>query len=135
MPIIDFDQVPEGETYSPVPPGEYFCRIVEVLATTSSEGHERWRLKVQIMEGEQSGRTFLDFLTFSTKGVKRVKQVLRGLGVAVVGQVDVTPSVIEGVECFVCVTVDTYPDRANGQRRPVNQVAYDGYRANAVDFP
>ena len=86
---IDFSEVPEVEDLCSVPAGEYTCTVSEVRESISPAGHARWGLRWEVVEGEWSGRTACwDSLHFSERGLARARFVLRVLGFAADGKLD-----------------------------------------------
>ena len=88
----DFSSVDETESYITVPPGLYSCKITEVRPGFARDGSERWTFRLEVLDGEYAGRMAAwDSLTWSDRGVLRVKMVLRAFGFDVSGELDIAP--------------------------------------------
>ena len=112
--------------YTSVPPGTYRCRIAEVRDRETRGGDVLLALRLVVADGDVEGRTAAwDNLVFSSRGVARVRQVLRALGVKLdrPGELDLV-----GAEALVTVRPAEYLS-ADGETIRRNEVPYDGYRA------
>ena len=88
----DFSRVDETESYITVPPGLYSCKITEVRPGFARDGSERWTFRLEVLDGEYAGRMAAwDSLTWSDRGVLRVKMVLGAFGFDVSGELDIAP--------------------------------------------
>ena len=56
MPMIDFNTVDDVDDFSPLPPEEYLCHVVEVEEATTQKGDEMWKLRFVVDSGPQRGR-------------------------------------------------------------------------------
>ena len=48
MPTIDFHDVPDAHDFSPVPDGEYLCRVEDAEETLTRSGDPMWRVRFSI---------------------------------------------------------------------------------------
>ena len=124
---IDFNNVDTDESYASVPDGTYVCRVRDVKEALSREGSPRWWYRLEVAEGEYAGRTAaLDGLTFSEKGLRRVKGVLQRMGFDTSGVLDLTAADLEGVLVRVSVATELR-EEDSGRRVERMRVPYMGY--------
>ncbi len=89
---IDFTEIEDVESFVNVPPGQYVCQIAEVKSSHARDGTPRWVMRLDVADGEFAGRIAgWDFLHWNDRGLPRVRDVLRFLGVDTVGIVDIQP--------------------------------------------
>ena len=125
----DFSGV-DGESYITVDPGIYRCRIAEVRERSARDGSPQWSVRLEVVEGDFAGRTAAwDRLTWSDKGIRRVKKVLQAFGVDVKGVVEIEPRDLEGREAVVHVVPDEYENPVTGAKTERLVVPYEGYGA------
>lgn len=132
MPRIDFTAVEDAQDFTPIPDGEYRCRVAEVEETATQMGDDMWNVELEVVEGEYAGRRIFDRLVFSDSALKRVKLVCRELGIDVSGEVDLVPETIRGRDCIVTVVTEEYENR-NGETKRANRVPFTGYRSVGDD--
>ena len=133
MPKLDFDTIDDVSDYTPLPDGQYRCRLVEVEESTTRNGDDMWKLKFRVEDGEFTGRFLFDNLPFSSKALPRVKLICSRLGVDISGEVDLTPDHIIDKTCQVTVVVAEYQNE-EGNTKLRNKVPYAGYEsANGED--
>lgn len=131
----DFSLVPESETdLVTVPPGEYLCRVRDVRTRHTKDGaHEQWGLCLEVAEGEHAGHLAAwDNLTFSERGLPRVKLALRALGVDVSGVVQIEADELIGSEAVCQLIEQTYTDPISSVTVRRLGVPYAGYSHPAV---
>ena len=108
MPKIDFGKIKDLDDFSPLPKGQYECRIFEVKEARTLAGEAMFKLTLAITRGEFKGRYIFDSLFFSKKGQRRLKHVCAALGLDVSGELDVSPEVLVGRRCRVDVELEEY---------------------------
>jgi len=126
----DFSMVQESETdLVTVPPGEYLCRVRDVRVRRTKDGlHEQWALCLEVAEGEHAGHfAAWDNLTFSDKGLPRVKLALRALGEDVSSVVDLEGPELGGREVVCQLIEQSYADPLSGNITRRLGVPYAGY--------
>ena len=126
MPRIDFNTVDDAEDFSPLPDGQYLCRLQDVEEALTQHGDEMWKLRFVVTEGEHEDRYVFDNLVFSPAALKRVKLICSRLGLDVSGELDVTPALLKGRSCQITVDTETYEDEA-GKTKRRNIVPFAGY--------
>ena len=126
MPKIDFNTVDDAEDFSPLPDGQYLCRLQDVEEALTQHGDEMWKLRFVVAEGEHEDRYVFDNLVFSAAALKRVKLICSRLGLDVSGELDVTPELLQGRSCQITVDTETYEDEA-GKTKRRNIVPFAGY--------
>jgi hypothetical protein len=134
----DFSQLEEPTDLRTIPEGTYPCRIREVREGKARDGSPRWSLRLEVAEGELAGRhAAWDSLTWSERGVHRVRTVLAALGFEVDGVLAVEPSELVGRCALVELAEETWEDPQRGIRRQQLTVPYAGWRslANAQPSP
>jgi hypothetical protein len=130
MVECNFDEIPETTDYKSVPAGSYVCRIDEVRVGTSRDGSERWSLKLVVDRGDFSGRLAAwDGLTFSERGLPRVKSVFHRLGLQSTGRVKIVPEDLVGRRSLVTIIDDEWTNPQSGERILRTSVPYHGYRS------
>ena len=128
MPKLDFSQIDDVNDFTPLPEGEYLCRIVDIEESTTRQGDELWKLRFVIESGEYGGRYIFDNLAFSPKALPRAKLLCSRLGVNTGGQLDLRPDHLLEKTCRVSVTVEDYEDE-EGNTKKRNRVPFAGYES------
>lgn len=124
----DFSLVDDKDSYVSVPPGIYTCRVAEIRPGYARDGSERWSLRLEVVAGEYAGRTAAwDSLTWSDRGVVRVKRVLEALGFDVSGELEVDPSDLQDMRARVQVLLEEWEEPVSGRRQERMSVPYQGW--------
>ncbi|MBK7642325.1 MAG: hypothetical protein IPJ19_04645 [Planctomycetes bacterium] len=127
---FDFSSVDDVESYVHVPEGLHNCRVAEVRDGRSRDGSVRWSYRLEVLDGEWAGRTAAwDSLTWSERGIYRVKKVLAALGLDVKGVVEIVPTDLIGLRTRVRVEPEEREDPSTGRRQVRMRVPYLGYEA------
>jgi len=126
VPRIDFSRVEDAKDFTPLPEGEYLCRVDSIEEALTGAGDEMWKVRLAVVGGEYKGRYIFDNLVFSEKALKRAKFVCRCLGVDVSGEVDLTTEMIIGKQANVRVEIEEYVDD-EGKEKARNRVPFAGY--------
>lgn len=127
MPRANWNEIEEAQDYSPIPTGVYHCKLVVVDSSkTTAAGDEMWELKFVVVDGEYRGRKIYDRLSFGRKALPRVKLLFSRMGQKLEGDVNVTPDMIRGRECFVSVEVEEYATD-EGVLKQRNTVPFAGF--------
>lgn len=135
MPKVDFSKIDDVQDFSPLPPGKYPCRLVEVEEARTQYDDEMWKLRFQVASGPHAGRFIFDNLVFSEAAIKRAKLICSRLGIDVSGELDLTTEMIKGRACQVTVEVEDYEDQ-EGRTKKRNVVPFAGYeRLEQADEP
>ena len=131
----DFSQINEEEGGLVVPNGMYLCRIADVRERKARDGSPQWGLQLEAVGGDYAGRTLAwDNITWSERGVFRIKKVLAALGFDVSGLLSVEPSQLVDLRVQVLLEVEEYENLGGTTRRMA--VPYNGYfAAGAEDLP
>lgn len=133
----DFSTVQDTESFASVPEGIHPCRVAGVREGHSRDGSVQWHLRLEVVEGEHAGRTAAwDTLTWSERGVPRVKHVLEALGFDVRGEIDLEPEDLVGRRARVELVLEEREDPLRSRRVVRLRVPYLGYGADeggAVD--
>jgi hypothetical protein len=124
----DFSLVEDKESFVSVPQGVYVCRVAEARPGLARDGSERWRMRLEVAEGEWAGRTAAwDSLTWSERGIHRVKRVLQALGFDVRGEVELSPEDLVGRCARVVLEPEQWEDPTTGKTQTRLAVPYLGY--------
>jgi hypothetical protein len=124
----DIGTVEDKDSYASVPEGVYECKVTDVRVTTARDGSERWSLRLVVVGGEYAGRTAAwDSITWSDRGVVRVKRVLEALGFDVSGEVELEARDLQGLQARVQVILEQYADPLSGRRQERMTVPYAGW--------
>ena len=125
---FDFSSVEDVDSYISVPEGIYHCRVAEVREGKARDGSVRWSLRLEVVDGDWAGRTAAwDSLTWSERGVYRVKKAFEALGLDVSGEVEVDPQDLVNLEAQVKVEPEEREDPMTGRRQVRMRVPYLGY--------
>lgn len=131
----DFSQVQDTQSYVSIPEGVYDCRIAEVREGLARDGSIRWSFRLEVLRGEYAGRTGgWDALTWSERGIPRVKRTLEVFGMDVRGEIDLEPADLVGLGARVTFQSEEREDSMTGKRTLRLRVPYAGYaRLEDVD--
>ncbi|MFM7280225.1 MAG: hypothetical protein ACKO32_00420 [Planctomycetia bacterium] len=125
---FDFSSIPDLDSYITVPEGKHRCRIADVREGNSRDGSTRWNYRLEVVGGEFAGRTAAwDSLTWSERGIFRVKKVLEALGVDVRGVLEIEPADLISRQALVQIVPEEREDPASGRRTVRMRVPYLGY--------
>ena len=126
MPKVDFSQIDDVTDYSPIPEGDYLCRLTDVEESETRNGDDLWKLRFAVEKGEFAGRCVFDNLVFSEKALPRVKLICSRLGVDMSGELDLQPHHLLEKTCLITVTIEDYEDE-EGNTKKCNRVPFAGY--------
>lgn len=125
---FDFSSVDDIDSYVFVPEGEHDCRVADVREGTSRDGSVRWSFRLEVLGGDWAGRTAAwDSLTWSERGVYRVKKVLEAFGLDVRGELEIEPQDLLNLQARVRVVPEEREDPVTGRRQVRMRVPYLGY--------
>ena len=128
---FDFRQVQDIDSFVSIPEGVYVCRVAEVREGLARDSSVRWSFRLEVAEGEYAGRTAgWDSLTWSERGIRRVKRVLEVLGLDVSGEVEVQPNDLIGLEARIVFQTEEREDPFSGRRTLRLRVPYAGYSSS-----
>ena len=132
----DYSLVDDEDSFVYVPEGVHSCRIAEVRQGLSRCGSERWSVRLEVLDGEHAGRTAAwDSLTWSERGVPRVKQVLAHLGFDVTGVLEIEPKDLVGQQADVQTTLTRWEDPVSGRRQERMSVPFSGWASLGAGRP
>lgn len=124
----DFSRIDDIDSFVSIPEGRYRCRVAEVREGVSRDGSPRWSLRLEVAVGDYAGRTAgWDSLTWSERGIRRVKHALEALGLDVSGQVEIAPGDLLGREVNATFQSEEREDAFTGRRVLRLRVPYAGY--------
>lgn len=131
---FDFSQVEDYESYVSVPEGTYTCRVAEVREGLARDGSVRWGIRLEVADGEYAGRTAAwDALTWSERGIHRVKRVLAAFGLDVRGVVELEAADLVGLQAVAVLEPEEREDPQTGKRQLRLRVPYAGYTPVAAE--
>jgi len=78
--IDAFDGAKAAAEFSPLPPGIYTARILRGEYCSTKAGADAYRLRFEVTEGEQKGKTTIRTWTFSPKALPYTKRDLTPFG-------------------------------------------------------
>lgn len=125
MVKINWDAVKEEES-AVLEEGTYKVKVDDIEERTTKNGHDMWRMKLKVIEGDDIGKVVFDNLIFSEKALKRVKLVAAKLGINLQGEQDFLPSSILGKEAYVKVVQEDY-EANDGSMKKRNTVPFNGF--------
>jgi hypothetical protein len=78
--LSNFDTVEAAPEFSPLPPGVYTASVLSGVYTATRKGDDAYRVRFEITEGEQSGKTVSRTWTFGPKAIAYSKRDLAAFG-------------------------------------------------------
>ena len=129
----DFSKIDDTHSFVSVPEGTYPCKIAEVRERVARDGSAQWSFRLEVLEGEYAGRTAAwDSITWSEKGLSRVKLVLGALGFDTSGPLELEAVDLSGRCARVSLSIENHEDPVTGVRTLRPRVPFTGY-ARAAD--
>jgi len=130
----DFSTIDDRASFVSIPEGTYGCRVAEVRKGQARDGSERWTFRLEVADGEFAGRTATwDSLTWSDRGIFRVKAVLSALGFDVSRELEIDSDELIGRSTTVRLEREEWEDPDSGERRVRLAVPYMGYKDAATN--
>jgi len=127
MPLIDFNSIPDAdEGINHLPAGQYLAKVAKVEPDTSKQNNLVWKFAFEVVEGPFKGQPLYDNITWTEGGMKRVKLVLKRLGVDMNRPVDTDRLVMEGRHAVVTLAPDSYVKESTGQKVESMKVPFAG---------
>lgn len=125
---FDFSSVDDVESYVSVPAGPHNVRIAEVREGLARDGSTRWTFRLEVIDGDYAGRVAAwDSLTWSERGIFRVKKVLEAFGLDVRGELEIEPNDLLNLQAHVQVAPEEREDPTTGRKQVRMRVPYLGY--------
>jgi hypothetical protein len=84
--IHNFDTAEAAPEFSPIPPGIYTARVKSGEYTATRKGEDAFRMRFEIVGGEQDGKTVVRTWTFSAKAINYSKRDLAAFGLTTSAQ-------------------------------------------------
>ena len=84
--IDAFDTAQAAPEFTPVPPGIYSARVLKGEYCSTKAGAEAYRLRFEITEGAQVGKTVIRTWTFGAKALPYSKRDLSAFGLTTSAQ-------------------------------------------------
>jgi hypothetical protein len=78
--LAGFDTATAADDYDPIPPGVYSARVVKGEYVTTRKGEDAYRVRFEVLSGEQTGRTVIRTWTFGPKALPYAKRDLAVFG-------------------------------------------------------
>lgn len=130
----DFSTIQDTDSFASVPEGLYRCRIAEVRERAAKDGSPMWSFRLEVLDGDWAGRTAAwDSITWSERGIFRVKQVLAALGLDVSGELEIGALDLRDRRVVARVTREENEDPLTGRRQIRNRVPYQGYARDEAE--
>ena len=129
MPNFDFNKTPSNGPYGPLPDGEYPMTVTEVKVSTNEfTGDERWKLTLEVSEGEFKGRRVWDNVTWTlndpaSKSMQRLKLVMKAFDIDVSEDCEYQTCELLGKSLMVTLKGTETSDRGT----VFNKVTFNGY--------
>jgi hypothetical protein len=125
---FDFSSVDDVESFVSVPEGVHNCRVAEVREGRARDGSVRWSFRLEVLDGDYAGRTAAwDSVTWSERGVYRVKKIFASFGLDVRGELELDPDDLVNLQARVKVEPEEREDPVTGRRQVRMRVPYLGY--------
>jgi len=103
--IDDFDSAQAAPEFKPLPPGIYNARVVRgEFCSTKSRGDDAFRIRLEVTEGEHTGKTLVRTWTFGAKALPYTKRDLALFGLVTSAQL-LSPFPPAGKEYFVRLVI------------------------------
>lgn len=127
--VIDFRKVPDANEFNAVPPGEYLAECVTCEEDVTSNQNLQWKLRFSVVGGDHHGQPIFDSITFTERGLSRVKLVFSRLGgYDVSGDVDLDQVQLIGKRCYLTMEMKREKIEATGQEVDRIRVGFSGFR-------
>ncbi len=81
-----FDAAATATEFTPLPPGVYSARVLRGEYTTTKAGADAYRMRFEVTEGDQTGKTVIRTWTFSEKAMPYTKRDLAPFGLTTQSQ-------------------------------------------------
>ena len=78
--ITGFDAAEAAPEFTPLPPGVYTARVVRGEYCSTRAGADAYRLRFEVADGDQAGKTIVRTWTFSPKAMPYTKRDLAPFG-------------------------------------------------------
>src|SRR5688572_25841604 len=78
--IDGFDSAEPAPEYKPIPGGVYITRVSRGEYTTTKAGADAYRLRFEVTEGSQCGKSIIRTWTFSEKALRYTRRDLLPFG-------------------------------------------------------
>jgi hypothetical protein len=78
--ISSFDDTAAAPEYTPIPPGVYTARVLRGEYCSTKAGADAYRLRFEVTEGTQAGKTVIRTWTFGPKAIAYTKRDLSPFG-------------------------------------------------------
>lgn len=135
MPRVNFQDIPDTQTYEPLPDGVYEVQVDNCTELRDKNGDIRFKLELVVISGRASGRKLFDTISFHADpehvGMRRMKLVVSRLGFLVENATNIEPTDLIGRKAYVTVAgVQEWTDR-EGRKKFTNKIPFDGYRSHA----
>lgn len=78
--IDRFDAVEAAPEFAPIPPGIYSARVLRGECCSTRAGADAYRLRFEVTEGPQTGKTVIRIWTFGAKALPYTKRDLAPFG-------------------------------------------------------
>lgn len=75
-----YDTAVAALEFTPIPPGIYVARVLRGECTTTKAGEDAYRMRFEVTEGPQTGKTVLRTWTFGPKALGYTKHALTPFG-------------------------------------------------------
>mgnify|MGYP001600207741 CR=1 FL=1 len=132
---FDFREVGDIENFVAVPNGTYRARVAEVRVKKARDGSDLWSIRWVVDDGPFAEKTAAwDNLTWSERGIRRVKLVLSRLGFETTGVLEILPEDLVGRCALVTIFAEEFVNPATGARQVRPRVPFSGYE-QAPDRP
>jgi hypothetical protein len=109
--LAAFDSAPTAPAYEPVPPGIYTARVVSGECCTTRAGTDAYRIRFEILEGPNQGRTVLRIWSFSESAISYAKRDLTAFGLTTTEQLLSTfPPASNEIRCCLVIALQRGDD-------------------------
>jgi len=119
--LAAFGTVPTAPEFTPLPPAIYTARVQKGEYTTTKAGVECYRLKFEVTEGEQKGKTVIRTWTFSQKAMPYTQRDLATFGLTTSAAL-LSPFPEDGREYFVRLVVAIQEGDDKIQRNDIKRI-------------
>jgi hypothetical protein len=130
--IVDFPEIQLPGDFTPVPTGDYECKVAGV--TISQWDSNDWFVRFQIISGTLRGRNISDKWRFTDTGKPYIKAACLAMGILVDRKVKLETETLVGRLVNIKAKLTSYQS-SKGEEVPKNDCTYYPHEKQDIDSP